>query len=29
MRVAHWTNVVAFTPMITSGWRIYNATSGV
>jgi thiosulfate reductase cytochrome b subunit len=26
MRVSHWINVVAFTLMIMSGWRIYNAS---
>jgi thiosulfate reductase cytochrome b subunit len=26
LRVTHWINVVAFTLMIMSGWRIYNAS---
>jgi thiosulfate reductase cytochrome b subunit len=26
LRVTHWVNVVAVTIMITSGWRIYNAS---
>jgi thiosulfate reductase cytochrome b subunit len=26
LRIAHWTNVLAFTVMITSGWRIYDAS---
>jgi thiosulfate reductase cytochrome b subunit len=26
LRVTHWVNVVAFMLMITSGWRIYNAS---
>jgi thiosulfate reductase cytochrome b subunit len=26
VRITHWTNVVAMFVMITSGWRIYNAS---
>jgi len=26
LRVAHWVNAVAFLVMVTSGWRIYNAS---
>jgi thiosulfate reductase cytochrome b subunit len=26
LRVTHWVNVIAVTIMITSGWRIYNAS---
>ena len=26
LRITHWTNVLAFTVMITSGWRIYDAS---
>ena len=26
VRVCHWVNVVAFTLMLLSGWRIYNAS---
>ncbi len=26
LRVTHWLNVVAFAIMVTSGWRIYNAS---
>src|SRR5258708_8971955 len=26
VRITHWTNVVAMVVMITSGWRIYNAS---
>ena len=26
VRITHWTNAVAMTLMIASGWQIYNAS---